>query len=62
MNDIKENVNQLKMQLGHSEPKNRRFKRGMFDTIGEAAKILFGTMDHDDAMYYDCLLYTSRCV
>ena len=25
----------------------------MFNTIGEAAKILFGTMDHDDAMYYD---------
>lgn len=25
----------------------------MFDTIGEAAKIFFSTMDHDDANYYD---------
>lgn len=53
MNNIKENINQLKFQLGSSAPMKRRIKRGMFDTVGEAAKILFGTMDHDDAIYYD---------
>lgn len=29
-NEIKENVNQLNMQLGQSDPKNCRIKQGIF--------------------------------
>jgi hypothetical protein len=29
-----------------------RFKRGVFHFIGGIIKILFGTMDNDDASYY----------
>ena len=48
-------------------------KRGIFNTVGFGLKTLFGTMDSDDAEYFNekyarltviniCLLYTSRCV
>lgn len=53
MYKIKDDISQLKTQLGQKEQRTRRIKRGMIDTVGEAAKVLFGTMDHDDAMYYD---------
>ena len=51
---IKE-VNELKLllrQLTHDEPVHRRKKRGVFNFVGEVVKILFGTMDDQDAIYY----------
>jgi hypothetical protein len=52
MNNIKSSVKQLHMQLGTKETGRTRVRRGMFDSVGETAKILFGVMDHDDANYY----------
>jgi hypothetical protein len=52
---IKE-VEELKMlvrQLTRIEEEDQmRFKSGVFNFIGEISKILFGTMDNDDASYY----------
>jgi len=52
---IKE-VEELKMlvrQLTRIEEEDQtRFKRGVFNFIGGISKILFGTMDNDDASYY----------
>ena len=30
----------------------RRKKRGVFNVVGEISKMLFGTMDDQDAIYY----------
>ena len=51
---IKE-VNGLKLllrQLTHDDSVHRRNKRGVFNLVGSISKILFGTMDDQDAMYY----------
>ena len=52
---IKE-VHELKMlvrQLTRVENRDHtRFKRGVFNFIGVISKILFGTVDNDDASYY----------
>jgi hypothetical protein len=43
----------LVRQLTGVEDKNHlRFKRGVFNFIGEISKILFGTMDSEDALYH----------
>ena len=42
----------LKEITGH-ETGGKRKKRGVFNFIGELSKILFGTMDEDDAKYYN---------
>jgi len=43
----------LVRQLTRIEDKDQmRFKRGVFNFIGGISKILFGTMDNDDAFYY----------
>jgi hypothetical protein len=34
-------------------PKNARKRRGVFNFIGEISKVLFGTLDNDDATYYN---------
>jgi translation elongation factor EF-1beta len=53
MNNIKSSVKQFHMQLGTKETGRTRARRGMFDSVGETAKNLFGVMDHDDdANYY----------
>lgn len=57
LNIIKQMLPQVKSQrvvlaqfLGHNFPKSQtRVKCGWFDFIGKAAKILFGTLDNDDA-------------
>jgi hypothetical protein len=51
---IKE-VNGLKLllrQLTHDDSVHRRKKRGVFNLVGEISKILFGTVDDEDAIYY----------
>jgi hypothetical protein len=58
-NDARERLNQLTKTEGL--PKEitgqgtggKRKKRGVFNFIGEVSKILFGTMDDDDAKYYN---------
>jgi hypothetical protein len=49
-------VEELKMlvrQLTRVENNDSmRFKRGVFNFVGGISKILFGTMDKDDASYY----------
>ncbi|XP_023715320.1 uncharacterized protein LOC111868676 [Cryptotermes secundus] len=42
----------LKDLIG-SNPSHRRRRQGVFNFIGEISKILFGTMDSDDADYYN---------
>ena len=34
----------------------KRTKRGWFDGIGSVLKTVFGTLDHDDAIYYDDII------
>ena len=38
--------------VGRDDDKHRR-KRGLFDFIGKVSKALFGTLDGDDAQYYN---------
>jgi hypothetical protein len=60
----KERLTQLKKRTedlviditGHIVEKSRR-KRGIFNFIWEISKILFGTMDDEDARYYNEQLY-----
>jgi hypothetical protein len=49
-----ENMKLLVKQLTRidDEPTELRFKRGVFNFIGGISKILFGTMDSEDASYY----------
>jgi hypothetical protein len=35
------------------QTKGKRKRRGVFNFIGELSKVLFGTMDEDDARYYN---------
>lgn len=35
------------------ESESNRNKRGLFDFVGKVSKTLFGTMDGDDAQYYN---------
>ena len=57
-NDAKELLNQLTKTEGllkeitGQETGGKRKKRGVFNFIGDLSKILFGTMDDDDAKYY----------
>lgn len=50
----RETVNDL---IGRSDDvkefDKQRFKRGVFDFVGQVAKILFGTLDSSDANYYN---------
>jgi hypothetical protein len=34
------------------DPIQSRYKRGVFNFIGDISKILFGTLDNEDANYY----------
>ena len=43
----------LLKEITGQETGNKRKKRGVFNFIGELSKILFGTMDDDDAKYYN---------
>jgi hypothetical protein len=48
-----EDLKSIVRQLTRAEDKNYlRFKRGVFNLIGGISKILFGTMDSEDASYY----------
>jgi hypothetical protein len=49
-----ENLRSIVTQLtGIEDNENQsRFKRGIFDFIGKASKVLFGIMDNSDALYY----------
>jgi ribosomal protein L10 len=48
-----EDLKLLVRQLTRNEEGERaRFKRGVFNFIGGISKILFGTMDNEDASYY----------
>jgi hypothetical protein len=48
-----EDLNSLVRQLTRIEDEEKvRFKRGVFNFIGGISKILFGTMDSEDASYY----------
>ena len=58
-NDARERLNQLTKtenllkEITGQETGGKRKKRGVFNFIGELSKILFGTMDDDDAKYYN---------
>ena len=43
----------LLKEITGQETGNQRKKRGVFNFIGELSKVLFGTMDEDDARYYN---------
>jgi len=48
-----EDLKLLVRQLTRNKDEERvRFKRGVFNFIGGISKILFGTMDNEDATYY----------
>ena len=48
-----EDLRSLVRQLTRSANEERsRIKRGIFNFIGGISKILFGTMDNEDASYY----------
>ena len=47
--ELKELVRQLTRNENNGQP---RFKRGVFNFVGGISKILFGTMDSNDASYY----------
>ena len=48
-----EGLKLLVRQLTRNKDEERvRFKRGVFNSIGGISKILFGTMDNEDASYY----------
>jgi hypothetical protein len=49
-----ENLKTLVEQLTQKEddPIQTRYKRGVFNFIGDISKILFGTLDNEDANYY----------
>ena len=49
-------MQQIDGLLGHTT----RIRRGWFDIIGKGAKVLFGTMDSDDAEHYDTLIKQSE--
>ena len=38
--------------VGRNDDKHRR-KRGLFDFVGKVSEVLFGTLDRDDAQYYN---------
>lgn len=50
-NSIKEQQDIFSQLLGHKP--YIRVKRGFLDVVGKAAKILFGTLDDDDATYFN---------
>ena len=58
-NDARERLNQLTKTEGllkeitGQETGGKRKKRGVSNFIGKLSKILFGTMDEDDAKYYN---------
>ena len=50
-------IDNLKMIVGQltkneGDPIQSRYKRGVFNFIGGVSKILFGTLDNEDANYY----------
>jgi len=58
-NDAREQLNRLTKTEGllkeitGQETGGKRKRRGIFNFIGELSKILFGTLDEDDAKYYN---------
>jgi hypothetical protein len=52
LRQIKGSENLLR-ELIESDATYRRRRRGLFNFIGEASKVLFGTLDSDDADYYN---------
>lgn len=46
----RQNINDM---LGRPTQPEHRFKRGVFNFVGQIAKILFGTLDSSDADYYN---------
>lgn len=51
---LRDQHNVIKQLLGRENTNsNKRSKRAWFDIIGKTSKILFGTLDSDDAIYYD---------
>jgi hypothetical protein len=52
--DARDRLNQLTKTKMLREIKGRRSrKRGVFNFVGEVSKVLFGTMDDDDAKFYN---------
>jgi hypothetical protein len=43
----------LLKEITGQQTRGKRKKRGVFNFIGELSNILFGTMDEDDAQYYN---------
>jgi hypothetical protein len=52
VNEVKEFKALVKQLTRVEEREQTRFKRGIFNFVGGIIKILFGTMDSDDATYY----------
>jgi len=44
---------ELLWEVTDNRPRGTRRNRGLFNFIGEVSKVLFGTMDDDDAKYYN---------
>jgi hypothetical protein len=55
----REKLNQIRkteeilLEVTENSHRGTRRKRGLFNFIGEVSKVLFGTMDDDDAKYYN---------
>jgi hypothetical protein len=43
----------LILDVAEHKVRNTRRRRGVFNFIGEISKVLFGTLDNEDAMYYN---------
>lgn len=51
---IKQKLETIKHLIGHKENiYSKRMKRGWFDVIGKGLKVIFGTLDIDDAQFYN---------
>jgi hypothetical protein len=48
-----QNTEKLLLDLIECRYVGNRVKRGVFNSVGEVSNILFGTMDDDDAQYYN---------
>lgn len=52
INQVEKEKDILNQLVGHKVVQNRR-KRSLFNFVGKATKFLFGTLDEDDAEYYN---------
>lgn len=52
LRQVRESERLIASMAGRRDMESRK-KRGLFDFVGKVSKVLFGTMDEDDAQYYN---------